>query len=194
MYLESTNVNCPPEQYFSGFYYEKQPLSNIYIIRQPSDISEAIKSLKINKLKKKLDRSNYKIDNRDYNNFYYIIENKIYNNILLEEYINTILNYEKISKIKNKILLINYIDKIKLLSVFIFKALNYANYNIPKILFNIILDDKDYYLFEKYAIKLSKIELWHKFAVYNLTIEKKEFNDIPFINYLDFSQYQMDIY
>jgi hypothetical protein len=189
IYIKSNEINCPPENYISGFYYENPPSLDIGFIRQPSDLKYAIKALENNNLKIKLNRSDYKIN----------VENENFKNDA-EKNIDGVYGHIK-AALQNIILLYGDIDpdfgitqgeiiadsvsklnpdaptQSKVWCPLIWKALNLANYDVPRYWYQVELKDADYATFNNKVIELAKLPGWAKYAVEVLTSDNYNYNE-----------------
>ena len=218
---------CTPANYYSGFYDETPPSLDIGILRQPSDLKYVIGALDNNKLKLKLNKSDYKIK----------VENLLFSNAVKKNIINgsiikpalqsIILNFGDIDTkygitqgeiIAQDALSVLHLDKMistksKILTLLIWKALNYSGYDVPPNWFYINLDnDEYYYKFNEFVKKLANIPGWADYATEVLisdnddsyTYNDNEFESLKIINKSikysqsykgkDFNKYKMASY
>jgi hypothetical protein len=189
IYKKSNETNCPPENYFSGFYYEEPPSLDIGIIRQPSDLKYAIKALENNNLKIKLNRSDYKI-NVENENFKNDVQKNIDgdNGHIKAALQNIILLYGDIDPdfgitqgeiIAGSVAELNYdaTTQSKVWCPLIWKALNLANYDVPREWYQVKLKDADYAKFNSKIIELANLPGWAKYAVEVLTSDNDNYNE-----------------
>jgi hypothetical protein len=165
-YNESKDkTNCPPANFYSGFYNEKPPSLNIGILRQPSDLIITVKALEENKFKNKLNISDYKpkVERDTFSNAVLNSIDKETNNIK-SDLQKSILSYSGVDEIKTSInnLLINeYLQ-----NALIWKALNFYGYDVNPEYLEVNLNTNDEYrLFNDAVIKLAKIDGWAKNTV-----------------------------
>ena len=196
IYKVSNETNCPAENYFSGFYYEDPPSLDIGIIRQPSDIKYAIKALENNPLQIKLNRSDYKlnVENEDFKDDVRknIDDNKshikaaVQNIILKYGDIDTTVLLSQGEKIASLVSELNPDGTLgtqsKVWCPLIWKALNYANYDVPREWYQVELKDYDYGTFNTLVKQLAKLPGWAEYAVEVLTTDKYKYrtNDNSF--------------
>ncbi len=187
-YNESKDkTNCPPANFYSGFYKEKPPTLNIGILRQPSDLEITVKALEENKFKNKLNISDYKpkVERDTFSNAVLNSIDKGNNNIKLELQ-KLILDYPNVINIINKI------NNSELHNPLIWRALNFFGYDVnPEYLEVNLNNNDDYRTFNDAVIELAKIDGWANYAVkilvnHNDTLTVKEC--------IDNSEYMMDKY
>ena len=179
--LAPANMYCTPANYYSGFYDETPPSLDIGILRQPSDLKYTIDALENNKLKLKLNKSDYKLyvesstfvdavkknidDGKNH------IKPAIQNIILKFGNIDTDFGISKAEMIAGKVSqLLNSTNIEKTQSdvwvPLIWKALNYSGYDIPPEWFKIDLGNDEYYdKFNKFVKELANIPGWADYAV-----------------------------
>jgi hypothetical protein len=191
--LTPNTIDCTSANYYSGFYNEKPPSLDIGILRRPSDLEYAVDALYNNKLKLKLNKSDYKLNvktknlitdiklNKDNYNIKPLLQIIIFNfsdgekifaveNIAMSAFKNLINQKQDSEKLKNL--------KSRLWSSLIWKALNYSGYDIPSEWFYIHLDDNEkYYQFNYYVKKLSKIKGWAEYALEVLIKDDQLYED-----------------
>jgi hypothetical protein len=184
-YIESgdKNVKCPPANFYSGFYYENPPSLDIGILRQPSDFKYVIKSVENNKLRIPLNKSDYKLKVEKNN----VLVNDIITNIddgnnhIKPALQNIILHFGKLTdigiteaeiiaqksiNIKNETLKDSTSKTHSDIWVpLIWKALNYAGYDIPPKWFKIDLNDDKSLQFNSLVKKLASISGWADYAI-----------------------------
>jgi hypothetical protein len=184
-YNESKDkTNCPPANFYSGFYKEKPPSLNIGILRQPSDLIITVKALEENKFKNKLNISDYKpkVERDTFSNAVLKSIDEETNNIKLELQ-KLILSYSGVDKIKTSInnLLINeYLQ-----NALIWKALNFFGYDVNPDYLKVNLNNNDEYrTFNDAVIELAKIDGWAENAVKILVSDTN----------IDNSEFMMDKY
>ena len=170
--------NCPPANYYSGFYFDKPPSLDIGILRQPSDLPYAIESLEKNKLLIPLNKSDYKInvekDNFKNDIFKNIDDNKCHIKPALQ---NIILNFGIIDpefgvsqcrKIATKVSYLNpngtSVTQSNVWNPLIWKALNYYGYDVKPECVKVELKDSDYEIFNKFVIELANLPGWAEYA------------------------------
>jgi len=139
-YLESNNkiiqeVDCPAENYFSGFYNDKPPTLYIGINRRPQDIPIAIQAIRNNPYKTRLEISDFKI----------IDKTPVWDQILLTESVNNPFKYEDVLSAPfitkfNKILKdlddksnieVSNNDKVIAFNALVWKALSISGIHVP---------------------------------------------------------------
>ena len=170
--------DCPPENFYSGFYNDPAPSLDIGIIRGPLDIKKALSDMMNNKLKIKLNRSDYKlnvestkfkdavmvsIDNNDGH-----IKPAIQNIVLKFGPINVVSKGEEIAELVSGINTAGTGGTQSAVWVpLIWKALNYAGYDVPPEWFNNV-NVTDVNMFNKLVKELSSLPGWAEYAVYVL--------------------------
>ena len=180
-YNESKDkTNCPPANFYSGFYKEKPPSLNIGILRQPSDLEITVKALEENKFKNKLNISDYKpkVERDTFSNAVLKSIDEETNNIKLELQ-KLILGYSNVINIINKI------NNSELHNPLIWKALNFFGYDVNPDYLKVNLNNNDEYrLFNDAVIELAKIDGWAENAVKILVSDTN----------IDNSEFMMDKY
>ena len=179
LYAQESLDNCPPANYYSGFYFDKPPSLDIGILRQPSDLPYAIESLEKNKLLIPLNKSDYKItvekDNFKNDIFKNIDDNKCHIKPALQ---NIILNFGIIDpefgvsqcrKIATKVSYLNpngiSVTQSNVWNPLIWKALNYYGYDVKPDCLKVKLNDNaSYEQFNELVIELAKISGWAEYA------------------------------
>lgn len=156
-YIGKKNINineCPPENYYSGFYNELPPQLDIGILRQPSDLIYCVQSLNKNKLKIPLNKSDYKLKSEK--GQIELIPNIVEDNNtgkISDDKLNKIFN--DLSKPINNTFTSFYLpdfDQFK--SQLIWKALNYRGYDIPPQWFNnVVLKNEQQHKLFNTAVK-----------------------------------------
>uniref|UniRef100_A0A6C0DA02 Uncharacterized protein n=1 Tax=viral metagenome TaxID=1070528 RepID=A0A6C0DA02_9ZZZZ len=178
-----TDIECNPDDYLSGFYYDKQPSLISGFLRSPKDLEYVINVLENNKLKLKLNISNYKL-NKENDNLQKVIQNGIDDNNnghIKSALQNIILMYGEVDKqlggitegekIANIVSFINpkgtNATQSNVWVPLIWKSLNYAGYDVPPEYFiNLKLNnDEDHRIFNENVIKLSKLNGWAEYAI-----------------------------
>jgi hypothetical protein len=171
-------INCPPADFYSGFYFDNPPSLGIGIIRQPSDIPSALENLITNTLLIPLNKSNYKLQVES-NEFTKAIEKNIVNGEINPKllylilwfndeplYFKEIYEWDK----DNLVLIDNKMYYSKLFSPFIFKALNYAGYDVDPKYINVHFDDDNKNrIFNENVIGMANMSEWAKYTAYLLT-------------------------
>ena len=191
-YNESKDkINCPPANFYSGFYYEQPPSLNIGILRQPADLDITLEALKNNKLKNKLNISDYKVKvERDI--FSKDVLKNIDDNIChIKPTLQTIiLNYGEIDDnfgiakawgIANRISAINpqgtSVTQSYVWVPLIWRALNYFGYDVNPKCLEVKLDTNDNYRIFNEAVKeLANIPGWAEYAVRILVGDNDNYN------------------
>jgi hypothetical protein len=184
-YLKSdSNIfNCTPSDYYSGYYNQKTvPLMDIGILRQPSDLSYTVEALYKNNLSMKLNKSNYKLKVENHNLTDSIEKNDVFINnsdkILKKKIIDKIFEFNNgfftsliygtgVSQISSKLQNVNNLDQ--MISVIIFKALNYCYYDIEPTWFQFEFDNNGSKVANEYAKKLCNRIGWADNAIFILT-------------------------
>lgn len=174
--------DCSSANFFSGYYNEIPPSLDIGILRQPSDFKYVIDAMEKNKLKIRLNKSDYKLN----------VENDklrtSVHNVLSDGFIDVrvqliifkygdIINDSKTTEaedIAQKATELNPKDDF-ILSRLIWKALNYSNYDVPPEWFSIKLyKNEDYIKFNDLVKKLSNINGWAEYAINVLSNDNKD--------------------
>jgi hypothetical protein len=165
-------LQCNPEEFLSGFYYDNQPNENIAFLRSPNDLEHVISVLEKNNLKLKLNSSNYKLYEENSNLKMITSCNHDKNGNINYNLINKIINYNNIGKI------ISGIPQ-ELYSELIWKALNSAGYDVPPEYFTKIhIDD---------ITKISSNKGWINHTIKLLTT-------CNHLNYSNLTNIKMDTY
>jgi hypothetical protein len=227
-YLEEKhkNENCPPANFYSGFYFDNPPSLNIGIMRQPADLKYAITALDTNKLKIPLNKSDYKLyvekDNFIKDTLINIDNSKCHikpalQNIILKfgDEVTTDFGLKMTSgeliALEISLLKPGLITQSELWVPLIWKALNYAGYDVKPECLNIVFDDNEKYnKFNKLVIKLAELPKWPEYAANILLYDndnykstENDFDSEKVINKAnsyksfkgkDHSQYKMAIY
>jgi hypothetical protein len=179
--IELPCSNC---NYLSGMYYDKLPQLDITLIRSPDDLEQAIKNIEINKLKNKINRSDYKINvesNILKDNIIKNLENPLTGDIN-KNIIKIILNYNKLKELD----IFNNINE-NYISKLIWKTLNYNYYDIPPEWFNYQynIEQINDCVINNYVKQISKIDGWSQYALYILLNDNgKNYNNID-VNTID---------
>jgi hypothetical protein len=163
------NNDCPPSNYFSGFYHENPPTFDISFLRQPSDIYYALESLKNNNLVIPLNKSDYKNKVEDDNFKIDILESieNINNGKIYDDLLYIISKFNVYSSVIFNKYHINYWSSL------IWRTLNYKGYDVPPEWLKIKLNNNNEYdNFNKYVIRLSKIKNWTENTINILTRNK----------------------
>jgi hypothetical protein len=164
--LNQLNNNCPPEDYYSGFYIDNSPIFDIGILRHPYDLEESHNSLTSNKFTNQLDKSIYKKEIINAINLDHAIE---FNNIFKDPLINIISYFNKetnkIFMTLNKLLKESYKDVITddemkknfyhYFTILVCKSLNYIGYNIPIEYIN--TSSLEFFIDDKFALKFNEL-------------------------------------
>ena len=174
------NDNCPPANFYSGFYFDTPPSLNIGIMRQPADLKYAITALDTNKLKIPLNKSDYKLyaekDNFIKDTLINIDNSKCHikpalQNIILKfgDEVTTDFGLQMTSgeliALETSLLKPGLITQSELWVPLIWKALNYAGYDVKPECLHIVFDDTEKYnKFNKLVIKLAELPKWPEYA------------------------------
>ena len=203
--LSSKFTFCPLADYQSGFYFDNKNLSNISAILSPDDLDSAIKILEENKLINKLNNTNFKLE-IETDLFKNAVSNSIdsnnghilphLQNIILDDYF--VADMDPIVQIIAGNASLIEPDMLtdtqsKIWCPLIWKALNYAGYDVPPEYFiNLNFDDDQKYInFNNYVKELSKITGWVNYAVLiliNPTIDNNILNDLLSRNFFENSE------
>jgi len=179
--LITQEVDCPAENYFSGFYYDNPPTLNIGINRRPHDFRIAIDAIRNNPYKTRLEISDFKI----------IDKTNVWNEILISQNINNPFNYndvliESIKADFNNTLNdlnskpgieVSADDKVRAFNALVWKALSISGIHVPPELMKfkvkeIPSNEYDYHKqeeFNKLAIEISKTTDWRNKTVSAIT-------------------------
>lgn len=135
---------CHPDNFYSGFYFEKPPALDIGILRQPSDLLYSVEALQNNNLKFKLNKSDYKLNTAN-KNLINKIKNSLENEIqgTIKEPIKLIIfNFSEKTKSIYKFITADF-DILgtgkNIINPLVWKSLNYANFDVPPEWFQIDL-------------------------------------------------------
>jgi hypothetical protein len=185
---------CTPANYYSGFYDETPPSLDIGILRQPSDLKYTIDALENNKLKLKLNKSDYKLYvesstfvdavKKNIDNGKNHIKPAIQNIILKFGNIDIDFGISEAEMIAIKVSQLLNLTNIGKTQSFIWvpliwKALNYSGYDVPPEWFKIDLgNDEYYYKFNEFVKKLANISGWADYAIEVLISD----NDLSYTN------------
>jgi len=192
-YQENKNniLKCPPSNFYSGFYYELSPSLNHGIIRQPSELYEALIQLEKNNLIIPLNNTDYKLYIEKNNFMNDILKNIINKKCKIKKHLQKIIlsynyhiyNYDlifidnilkDILNLKEK--LINKSDDIE--EILIFKALNYYGYDInPECIYINFINNVDYISFNNNVKKLANIPGWAVFAANILLYDNDNYDN-----------------
>ncbi len=184
--------SCPSTDYYSGFYNDIKPLEN-NTLTQPSDLENVYNVRIRNNLKIPLNKTNYKLQTES-NNFIDAIKKNIDDNKchIINALQNIILNYGKnipelsISEgqsIAQRAAGLNPkgtgVTQSDIWNPLIWKALNYAGYDVKPECFNKIQFNniKSYEEFNNLVKELSELPGWADYAVNVLTATHDPFKD-----------------
>ena len=187
------NVECNPDDYISGFYFDKQPSIDIGFLRSPDDLEHVINVLKRNNLKLKLNKSNYKLQEENDKLKKAILRNvnvNVNNGYIISPLQKIILKFGNISTnfditegeiIAQNVssLSLNIFESSYVWIPLIWKALNYAGYDVPPEYFiNLKLkNENDYKTFNNNVKKLAIIPGWPEYALDILINTDNKFNN-----------------